>query len=102
MADLDTRHHIRFGLVHEFVRKTLKTLRQRARRGQLEFPAFNRFSAPDRFDDAGHDLNALGMLLLDSVEQFDLALGHELEPVEVIVKLIELTQGGFEHPLLRR
>jgi hypothetical protein len=35
LADLDARHHIRFGLVHEFIRETLKAIRQRACLGEL-------------------------------------------------------------------
>jgi hypothetical protein len=50
----------------------------------------------------GHDLNELGILLLDPAEQLDLILRHELEPVEVIAKLIELAKRCFERPLIWR
>src|SRR5262249_59932915 len=55
----------------------------------------------DQLDDVSHHANEPIIVVADPPQELDLVLCHELESIEVVPELVELTQRDFEGPVIR-
>jgi hypothetical protein len=99
-ARLNARHDVGLGLVDQLIGQTLEPVRQRARLLELRLPRFVDVPGADLLDDPRHDGNEPFVFVPDLAEQLDFVLGDELQPFEVIAKLVELTQRTVQGTLV--
>ena len=92
IARLDAGYHVGLGLVDQLVRETLKTIGQRRSLCDLQFSCFRGTAGADQFQDIRHDIRKPVVLIPKPVKQFYFVLGHELQSVNIVPNLIELTQ----------
>ena len=101
MTGVDAGDHAGFGFVHQFVGQALQAVGQRRGLGELQVPSFAGLSVSDQADRAGDDLDEFLVIGAHPRHHFDLVLGQELEPVEVVAELFELTQRRVEPAVVR-
>ena len=70
--------------------------------GHPEFPCPGEFTFPGKLHDLRYHLDQLLMFFSDLIIKLHLVLCYELKPFKVVPELMQLTEGAFKHPLLRR
>ena len=90
-AGLDAGDHVRLGLVDELVGQALEPIGERAGLLQLGRPRLGGTAAADQLHDLRHHRDETVVVAAELLEELDLVLGHELQPVHVVAELVELT-----------
>ena len=67
----------------------------------LSVPGLGRLVAADQLHDFRHDRNETVVLLPELLKQLGLVLGDELQPVNVVSKLIELAERTVQRAIVR-
>ncbi len=98
---LDVGHDIGLGLVDQFVGQPFEPVRQRPGLLQLRFAGLGDMPASDQSDDPRRNRDKPVVFLPHLVQQLDLVLGDELQPLEVIAELVQLTQRAGQGALVR-
>ena len=100
LTRFNARHHVRLGLVHQFVGETFQAVRKRRGFRKLYLPALCGFSLADQVHDTADDLDEFLIIRTHLRHHFHLILGDELQAVEVVAELLELTQRCVKAAIL--
>jgi len=100
VAGVHAGHHVGFRLVHELVCEPLQPVSERGRPGELQLPPFRDPTAPDQLHDTRDDSDELVVVGPHPAEQLDLVARDELQPIQVVAELVELSEDGVEAPVL--
>jgi hypothetical protein len=97
-ASFDTCYHVRFGFVDQLAGQTLETISQGGSR--LYLPRLRRTTGANCFNAMPDDLHKSIVVLSELAKQFDFILCHELQPIDVIAQLVELTKRSRQRRLV--
>ena len=100
LARLDLLEHVGLGDVDQLIGQALEPVGERPRLAQLHRARLLDLPGARALDRPGHDRDEAVVVLAHARQQIDLALGHVLQPVQVVAELAELAQDAVELALV--